>query len=204
MTNTLACLLVGILGFAAGAAAMLLWKSSRTAAAPGAMPPSTLELHLVLNALNRVVLALGTDERAQDGVADLADYLRASDELRRRPRPDAMLEAVSSYWRMSRWIHGRPTDSLHLDAQLADASPTTLSLLCVEMTQAIRDLESCPQANLSARITLDGEGQQRTAVIQLAVAGVAPAQQTQLASSPRGWSRSATQLSLRLAIAAPT
>ncbi|RTL41580.1 MAG: hypothetical protein EKK53_13420 [Burkholderiales bacterium] len=202
MTTSFVSLLVGLLGFAAGAAAMLFWKSSRPVPTAPAMPSSTLELHLVLNALNRVVLALGADERAQDGVADLADYLRSSDELRRRPRPEAMLEAVSSYWRMSRWLHGRPTDSLHLDAQLADASPATLSQICIELTQAIRDLESCPQANVSARVGLEGEANARTALIQIAVAGVAPAQQAQLASLPRGWSRSAAQLSLRQVIAA--
>lgn len=200
MINTLVCLLVGILGFAAGAAAVLLWRRTPAAPPPDTSPSSTLELHLVLNALNRVVLALGTDERAQDGVADLADYLRASDELRRRPRLEALLEAVSSYWRMSRWIHGRASDALHLDAQLPEASPATLAHVCVALTQAIRDLEACPQADLSARLTLEGAADGRVVVIQLAVAGVPPAQQTQLTASNRGWNRSAAQLSLRQAI----
>lgn len=202
MINTLACLLVGILGFAAGAAAALLWKRSQAAPPVDTTPSSTLELHLVLNALNRVVLALGSDERAQDGVADLADYLRASDELRRRPRLEPLLEAVSSYWRMSRWIHGRTSDALHLDAQLPEVSPATLAHLCVALTQAIRDLEACPQADLSARLTLEDAAQGRVAVIQLVVAGVPAAQQTQLTGSARGWTRSAAQLSLRQEITA--
>ena len=207
MSPTIASLLTGLIGFTSGLVAMLLWVRAqpRTAGAPAeATPASTLELHLVLNALNRVVLALGTDERTQDGVADLADYLRASDELRRRPSQEAMLQAVSSYWRMSRWIHGRPTDSLHLDAQAPDLSPGTLARVCVELTQAVRDLESCPQANVSARVTLeDASGAGRRAVVQVAVAGVPEAQQVHLASSSRGWSRSAAQLSLRQEIQAP-
>lgn len=203
MITPLVSLLAGLIGFAAGAAAMMLWKRSPASPAPCLPPASTLELHLVLNALNRVVLALGTDERAQDGVADLADYLRASDELRRRPAVEPMLEAVSSYWRMSRWIHGRASDSLHLDARLGEVSPATLGHLCVELTQAIRDLEACPQANVSARVTLEGAAAARVAVIQMAVDGVPAAQQTGLASSARGWQRSAAQLSLRQEIAAP-
>lgn len=203
MINPLVSLLVGLIGFAAGAAAVMLWKRPAPSFTPDAPPASTLELHLVLNALNRVVLALGTDERAQDGVADLADYLRASDELRRRPALEPMLEAVSSYWRMSRWIHGRASDSLHLDAQLGEVSPATLSRLCVELTQAIRDLEGCPQANVSARVTLEGTATGRMAVIQMTVAGVPQAQQTNLTTTARGWQRSAAQLSLRQEIAAP-
>lgn len=203
MINTLACLLIGLIGFAAGVAGARLWARSRTEPATDPTPSSTLELHLVLNALNRVVLALVTDEQAQDGVADLADYLRASDELRRRPSLEAMLQAVSSYWRMSRWIHGRPTDSLHIDAQAPDLTPATLARVCVELTQAVRDLEACPQANVSARVTLEQPASGRIAIIQIAVAGVPEAQQIQLATSPRGWSRSAAQLSLRQEVQAP-
>lgn len=205
MINTLACLLFGIVGFAAGVAAAMLRAQARSAQpAPPAdeAPPSTLELHLVLNALNRVVLALGADERTQDGVADLADYLRASDELRRRPSLEAMVQAVSGYWRMSRWIHGHPDDSLHMDAQASDLTPATLARLCVELTQVVRDLESCPRANVSVRVTLDESGP-RKAVIHVAAAGVPEAQRLQLAASSRGWSRSAAQLSLRLEVQAP-
>lgn len=204
MTPMLVSLLAGLVGFAVGAAAVMWIRRPRPAPVTAAPPASTLELHLVLNALNRVVLALGSDERAQDGMADLADYLRASDELRRRPALEPMLEAVSSYWRMSRWIHGRGSDALHLDAQLTDVSPDTLSHLCVALTQAVRDLEACPQAHMSARVMLEGEADARLAVIQIAVAGVPAAQQAQLAASPRGWQRSATQLSLRQTIAAPS
>lgn len=201
MLNTLICLLVGVIGFTSGIAASWLWARRHAAAAPAAVsaaPTSTLELHLVLNALNRVVLALGPDERTQDGVADLADYLRASDELRRRPSLNAMLQAVSSYWRMSRWIHGRPSDSLHIDSQTPELSPATLDRLCIELTQSIRDLESSPQANVSARLTMDETaGAGRIAVIQIAVAGVPEPHQLNLAASSRGWNRSAAQLSLR-------
>lgn len=212
MINALIMLGVGLMSFVGGLAAALLYarKATPAAASPSPVPaieatPATLEMHLVLNVLNRVVMALGTNERAQDGVADLADYLRAADELRRRPSQATMVQQVSSYWQLSRWLHGQPSDSLQIDAQLPELPGRALARLCQELTEVIRDLEGSRQADASARVTAeDTNPATRQAVVQLTVAGVPEPVMARLLASPRGWTRKAQQLSRRVDVTLDT
>lgn len=209
MINALLILGVGLMSFAGGLAAAVLYarKASTVAPSPGPTPasgatPGPLEMHLVLNVLNRVVMALSTNERAQDGVADLADYLRAADELRRRPSQATLVQQASSYWQLSRWLHGQPSDALQIDAQLPELPAAALARLCQELTEVIRDLEGSRQADMSARVTLeDGPRGTRRAVIQVTVAGLPEPVVARLIASPRGWTRKALQLGRRVDVA---
>lgn len=216
MDPSLMALTVGLVSFAGGfACASLLGR--RRAGGPAAADPAAtaaeaapadvagsgllLELHLVMNVLNRVVMALNANEHVQDGVAEMADYLRASHELQRRPGQNALVNQVSSYWRLSRWLHGRRSDALHLDAQVPDLAPQALYRLCEALTRVLRELEGSPSADVSIRITPDDRaGAGRFAVAQVTVAGVPEGVQATLAASPRGWSRSALQLGTRLEV----
>lgn len=212
MIQALIILGVGLMSFVGGLAAALLYarKANPAAASPSPVPaleatPATLEMHLVLNVLNRVVMALGTNERAQDGVADLADYLRAADELRRRPSQATMVQQVSSYWQLSRWLHGQPSDSLQIDAQLPELPGRALARLCQELTEVIRDLEGSRQADASARVTaVDANPATRQAVVQVTVAGLPEPVMARLLASSRGWTRKAQQLSRRVDVTLDT
>lgn len=212
MIQALIILGVGLMSFVGGLAAALLYarKANPAAASPSPVPaleatPATLEMHLVLNVLNRVVMALGTNERAQDGVADLADYLRAADELRRRPSQATMVQQVSSYWQLSRWLHGQPSDSLQIDAQLPELPGRALARLCQELTEVIRDMEGSRQADASARVTaVDANPATRQAVVQVTVAGLPEPVMARLLASSRGWTRKAQQLSRRVDVTLDT
>lgn len=212
MIQALIILGAGLMSFVGGLAAALLYarKANPAAASPSPVPaleatPATLEMHLVLNVLNRVVMALGTNERAQDGVADLADYLRAADELRRRPSQATMVQQVSSYWQLSRWLHGQPSDSLQIDAQLPELPGRALARLCQELTEVIRDLEGSRQADASARVTaVDANPATRQAVVQVTVAGLPEPVMARLLASSRGWTRKAQQLSRRVDVTLDT
>lgn len=215
MTHNLLTLVIGLLAFIAGMAVSRLFlrprqaavAASRQPAAPAANSASDVdagggapvEMHLVLNVLNRVVMSLNTNEHAQDGVADLADYLRAADEMRRRPSQDALTRQVNAYWQLSRWLHGQRSDALRIDTQVAGLPPSTLARLCRELTETIRDLEPARQADLAARVGIDAAGPGgRRAVIHAVAANVTEAVQARLEASPRGWSRAAQQLSRRV------
>lgn len=215
MTHTLLTLAIGLLAFIAGMAVARLFLRPGGAAVAAASEPAApatnnasdvdagggapVEMHLVLNVLNRVVMSLNTNEHAQDGVADLADYLRAADEMRRRPSQDALVRQVNAYWQLSRWLHGQHTDALRIDAQVPGLPTSTLARLCRELTDTIRDLEPARQADLSARVGIDATGPGgRRAVIHAVASSVTEAVQARLEASPRGWSRTAQQLSRRV------
>lgn len=218
MTHHLLTLAVGLIAFIGGmAVARLLARSRAAASVPPLQPAASaaptppragdvdagggapVEMHLVLNVLNRIVMALNANEHAQDGVADLADYLRAVDEMRRRPSQEALTRQVNAYWQLSRWLHGQPTDAFRLDAQLPGMPAMTLARLCRELTETIRDLEPARQADLAARLAIDDAGPGgRQVVVHAVAANVAEAVQVRLQGSPRGWSRSGQQLSRRV------
>lgn len=211
MINTFILFGVALLSFVGGAAAAWLLRRQPPAAAaapiapvPGTPPASAgapLEMHLVLNVLNRVVMALGANEQAQEGVAELADYLRAADDMRRRPGPASMVRQSTAYWRLSRWLHGQPADLLRIEpeAALQGLPAAALAEACRELTDLIRELEPARRVDLVARLALEGRGPASLRlVIQVSATGVDEAIQRRLGASPGRWTLDTGQLSRRL------
>lgn len=152
---------------------------------------ASMELHLVLNVMNRVVMGMQHDEHLQDGVSYIADYLRAVHELQRQPSQGALVQQLSAYWRLSRWLHGQASDALHVDAQVPGLSGVQLARCSAVLIRAIRDLETCPRADASMRIAMSGAP---GIALQVTVAGLPAAAQAQLMSSGRDWRQAGTAL----------
>lgn len=163
---------------------------------------ASLELHLVLNVMNRVVMGLQHDEQLQDGVSHLADYLRSVHEMQRNPSQHTLVQQVTCYWQMSRWVHGQPSDSLHMDLQLPGMSPTLLAKCGTELVRLIRQLESCSRAEAAVRIThprpdagtAGTAGTAGGACVLFQVVGVPAAAQAQLLASGAAWVASSSGL----------
>lgn len=168
---------------------------------PGSASPmhASLELHLVLNVMNRVVMGLQHDEQLQDGVSLLADYLRAVHEMQRNPSQHTFVQQATCYWQMSRWVHGQPSDSLHMDLQLPGMSPALLAKCGAELVRLIRQLESCSRAEAAVRITLPrpGDGTAGGACVLFQVVGVPAAAQAQLLASGASWVMSSSGLQMQ-------
>jgi hypothetical protein len=210
-------MLIALVSFAGGAAAVLIISRLKSPAAASTAAPATrganapisgsaelpaeqsLELHLIFNVLNRVVMALHADERIQDGVAEMAAYLRAWHELQRKPGQTALVQQLSAYWRLSRWLHGQSSDALHIEAHTPDLSSRTLNQIACDLTQVMRDLEGCPKADSSIRLGVEtSPSGQRLVTAHVAVSGPAQSAHPALVDLTRGWKSDGRQLNVRL------
>lgn len=211
MTDILTLASAHLVGLTAGLAGgwFLLHRPRRiapTQAAP-ATPPAPepdrlelgLEMHLVLNVLNRVVMALNDNESTQDGVADLADYLRAAADLQRRPSQGSLVKAVTSYWRLNRWVHGHRGDALHFDAQAPGMPPEKFIQCGAALTQLIRDLEPIRRLDVSMRLTAARAGSAAGgATVVVTVANLSSSGEPVLERTGRRWDREEDKWSLQL------
>ncbi len=159
--------------------------------ADAAPAQASMELHLVLNVMNRVIMGMQHDEHLQDGVTYIADYLRAVHELQRQPSQNALVQQLSAYWRLSRWLHGQASDALHVDAQAPGLSAAQLARCNAVLIRAIRDLEACPRADAAMRMASAGGA---GVSLQVNVAGLSAAAQAQLLGGGREWRQSGTAL----------
>jgi hypothetical protein len=159
---------------------------------------ASLELHLVCNVLNRIVASAGIDESASEAVEDLADYLRASQELS-RTGPDALARNVTSYWRMSRWLHGDCRDRLEFNPVSNKLTPATAMKAAAAVIQSIRSLELTPRAHVIVHVSpLERHDGPVSVSVEITVSGVDEACMQYLCSSQCSWSRSGAQLCLQI------
>lgn len=169
-----------------------------------ALPPFPVEIHLVLNVLNRLVMALSRDEHAQEGAAALADYLAALSRMRSNATQDDPANAtkpIEMYWRMSEWQHRGEPAVFNWASNGTLTAPAGVWTLIDEVQQTLRGLEGLKVSDVAIDVQLDerpGAAQAATLIMratELAPVDAGDAAPRQL---QRGWERGAAgQLSVR-------
>lgn len=127
-------------------------------------PAAPLEMHLVLNVLNRMTMALSRDEWTQDGMTWLSDYLAAAVRFQRSSEPmlDAIIAPVQSYFALSNWLSDRVDCTLELNIQGEVMSIHQASSAASALQALIRQLEGLPITGLrlDCRISAGSDGGQ--------------------------------------------
>jgi len=118
-----------------------------------------LEVHLILNVLNRLAVSLVHDDEGQEGLAALADYLRASSVLLRRPSTQTLKETLQNYWVLSRWLKGHEPEPMVWVQDGDDIAPGEMVDIAATVTTALRPLEDAELLELHLELhreTRDG------------------------------------------------
>lgn len=163
-----------------------------TAAPPGPLPiPLPIEIHLVLNVLNRMGMALLRDEHAQDGVAALADYLAELSRLR-KPGAAGDLSAVQTvidrYVRLVEWQRGCETPATITWAVSGATSQAAFAWALLEdLQQTLRGLEGRAVRTLHIEVNLGGQGAPARIVIEAGLDDMAAGRSPNGAAAPSGW-----------------
>ena len=164
-----------------------------------APPPFPVEIHLVLNVLNRLVMVVSRDEHAQEGIAALADYLSALSRLRANSKPgdpETGAAPVEAYLRLAEWQHGGKPVALTWSVTGVVKSPAGLWYLIDAVQQTLRGIEGLRVSAIDVDVQLDDDaasGSAQSAAIRIRADEI-PAEEATVATAParalqRGWER---------------
>ncbi|MDB5999504.1 MAG: hypothetical protein JWP52_1203 [Rhizobacter sp.] len=113
-----------------------------------------LQMHLILNVLNRFSLTPGFEPRDHEGIESLANYLVAVHRLQSAPPGvplDKLRQAIETYLALSQWLREEapPTVEVHSPLQTlrSDASD-----LAARIQLALRDLDGWPLSHVSVSL----------------------------------------------------
>lgn len=163
---------------------------------PAVKPAAPLEMHLVLNVLNRMAMALSRDERAQDGMTWLSDYMASAIQFQgtKGSCRDAIASPVRTYWDLSNWLSGRASCELVIRILGEELNIHQASAAASRMQSLIRQLEGLPVTSLKLDCVIDLPAERSTAsqvasgarVLRIDARSELPVDSGKAA--PRGWS----------------
>lgn len=150
-----------------------------------------IEIHLVLNVLNRMGMALLRDEHAQDGVAALADYLSELSRLRKPGAPgdlSAVQNVIDRYVRLVEWQRGSLTPAkITWAVQGASSQPTLAWALLEDLQQSLRGLEGRTVRTLHIQVDLGLQGKEARILIEAGLDALTSGSLPGGAIAPAGW-----------------
>lgn len=117
METALIFYLCGI-SFALGGGIVLVvgaHRSQNSVASADTLAVFPLDLHTIFNLLGRISIPLANDDKSQDGIDVLSQYMRACHTLFKTPaqsEPAALVRAVRAYQGVLCWLHGHPQDDI--------------------------------------------------------------------------------------------
>ncbi len=146
------------------------------------LPALPLDVHLCLNALSRLCIALSEDERAQDGVEALGAYVVASHKATQSAASARLREtqnAVDAHWRLNCWLRGERAPALawHTTGVLASAYGASALASALQRLLASAERPALTTVRIVLQITDEPDLRQQVAQLALtalAVSGEAP------------------------------
>lgn len=137
-----------------------------------------IDMHLSMNALNRLALAPGIDERAEQVIDALANYLAAAAPSRDgEPPANRLQRALLAHWQLASSLHSGPVVPLHFTLSGAPRSTHALTALIIALHKALRPHERAVAQRVNVDVHVDDaneKGGQAKILVRLGGEGAEP------------------------------